>query len=890
MRAPILTGYGQTRPSNQGLGYLQANAGPEAFGEDIARGAGALGESLVALGISYQERDKKSQRFGALMGESEFRENVTEALANLKRTAPMNANFPKMTEELYSTYERQYIATLPPHLAPEFQYRARETKRGIMADALDFQFSQQDAFAKEGIETEYERARNAVHQTPDEYEKWLTHMAELVTSSTLPPEQKMVLAGNIRAGLLAVKYGADIERAVRTDTAVPDDIVDRIIQVESGGDPNASPSTSTALGLGQFTQGTWMEFIREAHPELLSQGGDVQKLRTDRGLGREAVQWYIRKNTLRLQREGLPVTGANIYLAHFLGPGGASALLKAFPDQPVSEVLGVDQIRANASVLQGKTVAEVIDWAQKKMGGVAVDSVNADPLYGEVPLETRIAAERSAEATVAKDIAEAAAAAKDAANAARNTLYNDLEFGDASYTQIQAAEGAGLLDDYADRNRAYDILARKQAAFADAQEVQGYIDNGGLGWNTAFAEKYNKWFDRDMRAAVAAGNQDLINSRVLPAIQTLHDIPTDLVGQLEAMSRNTNPQAASFALDTLAQIRRNDPKAFNDRVGEALAGDVEFWEARKDLLPQEQVLQRINGGQLPEERQHRKGLEEEARKILTDKTNNTPNSEQLLANLLAANDVTTGFGPSNPQIPSIPWAARGVSADFQTLFIDGYVKYGEQQAAYDYAEKQLGRIYGTTSIGGTDVFMKLPPEKAGYRTSLGTHAWIDRQVRAEMGYDEATKFQLITDAQTIQEFARWQGDATGLPPSYLVAVQRDGVWEIEQDARGMPIRKYFVQGINEVEEEARNFERENTRAKIESELAELRGRRRAAQRIFEPIPEGIDARIQELEQQLSGIKEEPFDPTDFSLPNVDQFQPIGAIERTERAREGLNAD
>lgn len=851
MRAPILQGYGQVQPSKRGLAYLEnpaADAG--AFGADIARGLGQLGDSLVEAGLQYQQRNDKTERFGALIGLSEFQTQTASQLEELKRSVPPDVtNFPQQANDLYTKLEQQYIARLPPNLQPEFTFRSRQIKQGVMRGALDFQYTQQDAFFKEGLNKEYERAKNAVFATPDEADKWEAHLAEAIQATDLPAAEKSRLAFEMGSGLRAVLYGREVEGALReSGGTVPGYLVDRIIQVESGGNPKASPSTSHALGLGQFIPSTWKAFIADRHPELLAQGDDIQKFRTDRKLGREAVEWYIEQNKAFLANKGLPTDDGSLYLAHFLGPGGAAQLLSADGATPVSAVVGAAQIQANKSILQGKTVAEVVAWANRKMDTVAVQEVDNDPRFADVPLEDRLAIQAGAQRKVDQEIADATAAARAAADAARNALYNDLEFGDGDEADVQAAVNGGLLNDYEDRARATRILEQKNAKFADQRYIEAIAAGGGLGYNTADNERFNNWLSPEMRAGVAKGDQALVNSVILPKIQTLHDIPTDLVGQLRAAARNTDPQVATFALDTLSQIKRTDPAAFQSRVDEALAGDVALWEARKDLMPREQVLQQISGGMLPEERRQRQVLEQEARTILTTKAGTVPHGQELVTNIVASYDQSYR---NDPQMPALPWAARGVSKDFETLFIDGFVKFGNEQEAMKYAEAGLKNIYGVTTIGDSgQVFMKLPPQLAGYRPVLGSYDWIDKQVRTEMGLSEIDQFQLVTDDSTIQEFKAWQSAPAAEPPSYLVAVKRDGVWDIQTDDKNVPIRKFFVMTEADHTEMELQFAADNQREILTNELMTLSAQRDMMVLNGQELPDGMAARIDELTTQL----------------------------------------
>jgi len=149
-------------------------------------------------------------------------------------------------------------------------------------------------------------------------------------------------------------------------------LVDQIIGVESGGDPNARNSRSSASGLGQFIDSTWVSMIQKHRPDL-AQGksrDDLIALKSDPDLSREMTARYADDNGQILAGAGLPVTPGTTYLAHFAGPQGAVKVLQSDPNAPVSSVLGEAAVKANP-FLQGMTVAGLQAWADKKMGGQA---------------------------------------------------------------------------------------------------------------------------------------------------------------------------------------------------------------------------------------------------------------------------------------------------------------------------------------------------------------------------------------------------------------------------------------------------------------------------------------------------------------------------------------
>jgi hypothetical protein len=145
---------------------------------------------------------------------------------------------------------------------------------------------------------------------------------------------------------------------------------DRLIGIESGGNANAKNPNSTATGLGQFIESTWLSMFKKYFPDRAAgmTNAAILALRTESELSRQMIELYAAENAKVLQEAGVAVTDASLYLAHFLGPQGATKLLRAAPTTPVDQVLGSDQIAANQSILGGKTAGQVLEWAQRKMG------------------------------------------------------------------------------------------------------------------------------------------------------------------------------------------------------------------------------------------------------------------------------------------------------------------------------------------------------------------------------------------------------------------------------------------------------------------------------------------------------------------------------------------
>lgn len=163
------------------------------------------------------------------------------------------------------------------------------------------------------------------------------------------------------------------------DKAIVNLVVERIVNAESDGDPNAKNKRSSATGAGQFLDGTWLEMIRMHRPDLAEGHSekDILELRRDPRLTREITTRFVERNAAMLSKRGLPVTAGALYLAHFAGAAGAMAIL-SFPGNADAATLIAnadatgrmtrEKIVGANTFLRNFTVADLKSWADRKMG------------------------------------------------------------------------------------------------------------------------------------------------------------------------------------------------------------------------------------------------------------------------------------------------------------------------------------------------------------------------------------------------------------------------------------------------------------------------------------------------------------------------------------------
>lgn len=139
---------------------------------------------------------------------------------------------------------------------------------------------------------------------------------------------------------------------------------------ESAFNPQARARTSSASGLFQFIDSTWTSMVNR-------HGGRLNVSRDDRLTPRGSALMgaeYARENGEYLRRNGLPNGNTELYMAHFLGAGGASTMLREYqrnPNRPAAEV-NPAAAASNRTVFYRpdgtpRTVAEIRSWAEQKI-------------------------------------------------------------------------------------------------------------------------------------------------------------------------------------------------------------------------------------------------------------------------------------------------------------------------------------------------------------------------------------------------------------------------------------------------------------------------------------------------------------------------------------------
>ena len=182
---------------------------------------------------------------------------------------------------------------------------------------------------------------------------------------------------------------AALKTAART-TGVQFDYLVKTAQRESNFDPNARAGTSSATGLFQFTDATWMSMLERygAKHGIATDGrsrAELLALRKDAKLSSLMAGELAGENAKILQKKlGRAATSAELYAAHFMGPSDAARLVQAARANRTGDAADMfpSAASANHNVFRGKdgtslTAAQLYT----RLTGVAVGEADA----GRIP-------------------------------------------------------------------------------------------------------------------------------------------------------------------------------------------------------------------------------------------------------------------------------------------------------------------------------------------------------------------------------------------------------------------------------------------------------------------------------------------------------------------------
>lgn len=339
--------------------------------------------------------DQRFQQFASNMGQrlDEHRQKAQPGALDL------TANYVKDLDDQARKWLEE--KNVPDRLRERYEARLGTLRTTLTNKAADVEYSERNKFFTESITAGAGKLGADVANNPDNLIVARENLFASIDRSTLPAAEKASLKS--RHGMTLAKAGIDglirqerydearelatsvsgigrlgatdgpvvlddQKRAVRdtitkvsSEIGVQPEVVLAIAQLESGLNPGAKNKKTGADGLFQIMPD-------EAKAKGVA-GADIE---TQVRYGIER----LRRDGADLERRGIPVTPATLYLAHFQGVGGAEKILNADPAAPLKDTL--DSARPNWGGKNGETWGEAVIAANN----IKADSTNQQFLSG----------------------------------------------------------------------------------------------------------------------------------------------------------------------------------------------------------------------------------------------------------------------------------------------------------------------------------------------------------------------------------------------------------------------------------------------------------------------------------------------------------------------------
>jgi len=224
-----------------------------------------------------------------------------------------------------------------------------------------------------------------------------------VANGNLPPSSLVRAASSIDPAVL--KSIRQASQSTHTDFGY---LMAQAAQ-ESGFQSDAKATTSSATGLFQFIDSTWLDMVKQ-HGAKHGIGDLASQVTTDAAGRPRVADPAVRESILALRKDpkisaalagefahdnqveveralGRPAQKTDLYLAHFLGAGGATDLLKAIKQNGATPAVDIlpEAASANRAVFfDGKTgePRTVADLYRNFSSKIEKNAVAYDPLNG----------------------------------------------------------------------------------------------------------------------------------------------------------------------------------------------------------------------------------------------------------------------------------------------------------------------------------------------------------------------------------------------------------------------------------------------------------------------------------------------------------------------------
>lgn len=791
--------------------YQGAYANSQQMGGAIGTGLAGLSDSLQKIATSFKNDQDKLDGFNLQKSYLEFQSQEAQSFAEAQRTVSGGAKdftktyltgaapppTPGGTTTTASSTDDNSDDSEDPKPTGGFDARAAKWLDDNLSDAtpdvkaqwaaklaglrstqaaaaLRTEFQERDRYYQSSVGTSLNTLATGIDQSPGALAAYKTQGDQIIDASGLSAADKQA-QHDWWTNNSAMAYGVAKTRAdpQAMATELGSDSVGyyaKLKQQENNtGDPNAKNPLSSASGNYQFTDGTWAQVANtpEGNAAGLTIAGKNDPTQQEAG-----IRILTKQNATALTSAGFEPNEKNLYLAHFMGAGGATDFLKQMKADPTANAAEAfpEAASANPSIFFNKggeqgpqgsrTLAQVYAIQTQKFGPGA-PPMTVDPNLAPLTYQQRASLRDTAERETVQQQNFAQTQQTQQYDTWFNSFQTALHDGTMGQADINNARVNGNLTKYGDITTAENIVKARNADQADIATFNAKTADPNAAWNPMSSD--------DKRVA-NAGVKALGNTPEagLSVYSRTGIVPDATATMLRGALVSTNPQQVESAANIAANMMTRNPNVFAGVPGQSSlenAGSM-YSHFTNDLgMSGQDAAKKIADMNSPDYQAKVKVRNDDVKAFQQDLA--SPTKSDALAVLQKA--LIPRSGPLNmwsgPNINAMQPEQKGAMLlDYAELASDHFAQYGDKDAAKAYATAQMSKMYGVSN----GALMKFPPEKA-YPPVNGSTSYVYDQAAAAVkdrtGIDVAAKDVFLVPLPgglTSEAFK------AGRPPPYAV--------------------------------------------------------------------------------------------------------------------------
>ncbi|MCA1467224.1 hypothetical protein I6F09_04895 [Bradyrhizobium sp. IC3195] len=734
------------------------------------------GKTLQPLIERYEERRLQQERFGTFLDFDGFSSSLEgEKLAAVQAMKPGAFGLHDTLMKTFDDRSKEWLSSVPEQQRPEFQARIAAKRESYSVSAAQLELKESQRFQYSGIDNRREQAKAGILQGgPEALAPFSRDMEELIDASTLSPELKDIQKQKARAELSSAAFQSlanrdpqaaqQVAKGWGVDRGFSGSAIDRTMQLLRDKEGFRS---STYWDVNADRVGYGSDTITDA-------SGAVRRVQRGDTVTREDAERDLRRRTT----ETLGAIRSAVGDAAFnsLNPNQQAALGSVaynygkLPEGVVAAVRtgdagliaqSIEDLQNDNSGTNRNRRRSEAALARSAGGDGPVPGVyQPDVRFEGVPADDRARLAGVLETSIKQRAAAQAAEDAKYYNERFNSLQTDIIDGKASLADVTKAREEGWLRSADDILRLAGMIDKRDRDTDLTRAAMSAIQTEGFAWNQ-FDTDHKKMADR---AFEQLGSSEAALDTV---VSKTGIVPASAVTLMRGGLNSNNPQRVQAALQAASNmIEQKNPNIFAGVEGGSTV-------AEQALKFREYVYGRGMTGA------------DAARKIMEEQTPEyqqkvkarikSEDVDEIVRKNLKPDDIRGAFDQSflglasNPQLTFNPEMRVRAMGDYEAAFRDHYLANGDVELSKKLAQEEMKRTWGITSVNGSAVVMKYPPDRspayAGIEDPAGRFAQQATDAIKEWNGKDVPRGNLIIS----ETRATGERYVRGEPPTYVLA-------------------------------------------------------------------------------------------------------------------------